>query len=129
MNKREVKVELTLTMVEEPEDRMDDADIEDAIREMLDGQDIPDCAHIDIKVNSGLSELQTHLLIEAAHYLHLGANGGYTKDALVYVMEQLTQEDIEIFEPFLEWCKSEGKTFGHGNIVQVFAQFQNEVKR
>lgn len=38
--------------------------------------------------------------------------------------EQLTIAEYKMVEAFLRWCHENGKTFGHGNYEQRFAEWQ-----
>lgn len=43
---------------------------------------------------------------------------------LPYIEEQLTPTEYDTTHAFLSWVVDNGKTFGHGNLNAVFAEFQ-----
>lgn len=51
--------------------------------------------------------------------------GSYeAQDVLLYIGEMLTAGEYQTCENFLNWVVSNGKTFGTGNINQVWNEYQ-----
>jgi hypothetical protein len=57
-------------------------------------------------------------------------SGAYDPDvALIYVEEQMTAKEYKVAQPFLAWIHSNNLTFGHGNILVRFREYQKAVRR
>lgn len=55
--------------------------------------------------------------------------GSYAPDeCLHYVEEMMTAAEIRKAEAFLKWVVANDRDFGHGNIEQVYAEFQKGSK-
>lgn len=51
------------------------------------------------------------------------------EDALIAVEEMMTFQEHDLATAFLRWVVKNGKTFGHGNIDQVWAEHQASYKK
>ena len=49
---------------------------------------------------------------------------GDYEEAYYYIEESLYVDEAPEINAFLLWCKSTGKTFGHGNYEERFAEFK-----
>lgn len=80
--------------------------------------------HIPYKIEGGrvgLSEKLETLILMATKQA-----GTYDPNqALTYIEEQLTMHECKLTDAFLKWVHENKKTFGHGNIKTVWAEFHD----
>jgi hypothetical protein len=50
-----------------------------------------------------------------------------TQVRLCYIEESHTGPEFDEAEKFLAWCHANGRTFGHGNILQIHDDFKRAV--
>ena len=54
-------------------------------------------------------------------------SGSYDpEDCMYQIEENLTAAEYKTVSSFLAWCHHNGKTFGRGNLDQVFAEYKKK---
>ena len=69
-----------------------------------------------------LSRILEHHLLEGVKI-----TGSYDpQDVLSYIQEDLTPTEYDAVEEFLTWVDDRRKTFGHGNIQELWEEWQGD---